>query len=459
MTESGPQAVEKRKPTDCAPSRDGGASTRARDAFAPPVPSSPKGSKVLFYLALLTVLVAFCDPNEGVISIPLGFLLKNKLALDSSQIAKFRLVAAIPLFLSFAFGVIRDSWSPLGLMDRGYFMTFGVIGTGLYVIFAYSPASYPVLLGALFLLTACYLFIDSANSGLNSNLARQHVMPGQVSALWSVFAALPAIAALLVGGRLSDSLEHQTAPQALKTLFLLGAATFSALALYGAWKPRTVFEDLTAQSRADDPLMRKLAAFAGHWPVYPALTIWILFKFAPGSSTPLQYYLQDTLHAEDHFWGEWNAIFYASRIPAFVAYGLLCRRAPLRMFLWCGTLLTIPQFAPLLFVHSVAGALLAAAPIGAMGAVANAAYLDLVIRSCPRGLEGTTLMLAGSLYYLADRFGDVLGIRLYERHGGFTACVVVITIAYSLILLVIPLAPKALVAYADGGFAGDRSAP
>ena len=85
-----------------------------------------------------------------------------------------------------------------------------------------------------------------------------------------------------------------------------------------------------------------------------------------------------------------------------------------------------------------------------MGAIANAAYLDLIIRSCPRGLQGTTLMLASALSYVADRFGDVLGIDLYERSGGFAACVVMITAVYALILPVLLLAPKALIATTDG---------
>ena len=46
------------------------------------------------------------------------------------------------------------------------------------------------------------------------------------------------------------------------------------------------------------------------------------------------------------------------------------------------------------------GALIAAAPIGLMGGVATAAYLDLMIRSCPRGLQGTLLMMSLSLYAL-----------------------------------------------------------
>ena len=59
-----------------------------------------------------------------------------------------------------------------------------------------------------------------------------------------------------------------------------------------------------------------------------------------------------------------------------------------------------------------------AAGIGLMGGVAAAAYLDLIIRSCPRGLQGTTLMVSGSLFFIASRFGDVLGTNLYDHYGG-----------------------------------------
>ena len=62
-----------------------------------------------------------------------------------------------------------------------------------------------------------------------------------------------------------------------------------------------------------------------------------------------------------------------------------------------GTIVAIPQLVPMLFMNSVTGALIAAVPIGLMGGVATAAYLDLIIRSSPRGLEGTTLMMSVAL--------------------------------------------------------------
>ena len=119
------------------------------------------------------------------------------------------------------------------------------------------------------------------------------------------------------------------------------------------------------------------------------------------------------------------------------------------MLLW-GTVIAVPQMVPLLFIHSVTGALIAAVPIGLMGGIATGAYLDLIIRACPRGLEGTTLMLASSLYFLVSRFGDVLGTRLYDRFGDFDVCVIAITVVYALMLPALLLVPRQLIASADG---------
>jgi hypothetical protein len=99
----------------------------------------------------------------------------------------------------------------------------------------------------------------------------------------------------------------------------------------------------------------------------------------------------------------------------------------------------------------VTGALIAAVPIGLMGGIATGAYLDLIMRSCPRGLEGTTLMLANSLYFVVTRFGDLLGTHLYDHFGGFDICVLAITIVYALILPSLLLVPDGLIATADEG--------
>jgi Na+/melibiose symporter-like transporter len=327
---------------------------------------------------------------------------------------------------------------------------FGGISALLYALFAFMPISYGTLLIAVVLLTTSSLFVASAQNGLTSTIGQQHAMTGEISAVWNVFLSIPTVGALLIGGTLSGMLEHENPDQAVRILFLVGAAIMTAIALYGLWKPPEVFGNVRVENDSDTHPLRDLKRLLLHRPIYPALLIWLLWNFAPGSTTPLQYHLQNSLHATDAQWGQWNAIFAASFIPTFILYGFLCRRFALKGLLWWGTVAAVPQMVPLLFIDSVPQALIAAIPIGLMGGVASGAYLDLIIRSSPKGLQGTTFMLSVSLYFVVSRFGDVLGTNLYDHYGGFTVCVIAITVVYALILPTLLLVPRQLIATADG---------
>jgi len=245
-------------------------------------------------------------------------------------------------------------------------------------------------------------------------------------------------------------LEGGGAARSVRLLFLVGAAIMAGVALYGFWRPAAVFDNIRIERKPDSHLRDDIKRLVGHWPIYPALLIWLLWNFAPGSGTPLMYYLQNTLRATDAQWGQWNAIFGFSFGPTFVLYGVLCRRIKLRTLLFWGTLVGIPQMVPLVLIHSMTGALLAAAPMGLMGGVCTAAYLDLLIRSCPAGLQGTLLMMSSSLYAIVTELGNLLGTNLYDRYGGFGVCVIAITIVYALILPVLLLIPRRITDTADG---------
>jgi len=406
--------------------------------------------RISLYLGVLVFLLAFGDPAGGLINIPIGFFLKNKLHLTAQELADFRLVAAIPVYLSFVFGFIRDIWNPFGMRDRGFMLLFGATTAGLYVFFAFTPISFGTLLVANVLLTTSFLFVASAQNGLTSTIGQQHAISGQLSAVWNVFTSIPNTAALLLGGSLSAMLESENAEQAARILFLGGAAIMALVAAYAALRPQSVFDNLRKERMGAVEPAKDIRRLLRHWPIYPALLIWSLWSFAPGSETPLQYYLQNTLHGGDAAWGQWNAITEASYIPTFIVFRLLCRRLPLKNLLFWGTVVAVPQMVPLLFVHSATAALIAAVAMGLMGGVATAAYLDLIIRSCPAGLQGTMLMTSTALSVIVSRFGDVLGTFLYQEYGGFTVCVVAITVVYALILATLMLIPKDLIITADG---------
>jgi Na+/melibiose symporter-like transporter len=426
-----------------------GAATAATPDTPTDLPTSDR-SRILIYLGVLVFIIGFGAPFGGLINIPVSFFLKNKLHMKAHEVAGFLALAGIPLYLGFFCGFVRDSWNPFGRRDRGYMMLFGAICAALYVVFAFVPVNATTLLAAVIVMTTAYLFVQSAQSGLGSTIARQHVMTGQLSSVLNVVGSVAGTIPLIAGGYLSNMLEGENAARAARLLFLAGAAIMAGVALFAAWRPRVVYDNVHAeQGKVVNPLADIVRLFK-HWPAVPALLIWSLWNFAPGSATPLQFYLQNTLHADDAAWGLWNAIFGVSFIPTFLLYGFLCRKVPLRTLLFWGTLFGVPQMAPLLFTPTVTTALIAAAPIGLMGGVASAAYLDLLIRSCPKGLEGTIIMAANSLYYVVSRGGDILGTNLYDHFHSFTVCVIAITVVYALILPTLLLVPRRLISTPDG---------
>ncbi len=404
---------------------------------------------IVFYAGSISVALNFVSPAVGAFVVPLSFLLKNKLHFSANDLATFAMWASVPGYLCFLFGMIRDFWNPFGLGDRGYFILFGTISAALFTGFAFAPTSGAMFFAAALLTTIAYLFLWAAWNGLASTIARQHAMSGQMSAVWNFAGTVASIAALALGGLLSDRLEGEPVADARKALFLIAAAVMASVAALGFWKPGAVFAPRGAVQENRGDVAGDLLRLVRHRPIYPALLIWLLWNFSPASQTPLQYYLSDTLHASDAQWGVYNAILFAASIPAFVIFGYLSRKFSLAALLWLGIFVGMPQMIPLLLVHSANGVLLSAIATGFSGGIATAAFFDLLIRACPKNLEGSLMMLAWSMYALATGLGNVWGTELYQRGGGFVTCVVATTFVYALILPLILFVPRKLIAKAD----------
>jgi len=420
-------------------------------AAAPPtVLASAERLKLLLYGGALLLLLNLAAPYGGLIGLPVTFFLKNKLHLQAHELAQFNLWVGAPLYLSFVFGLLRDRWSPSGAGDRGHLVLFGATTAAIYAVLAFAGPTYATLLAGLLVATASIQIVWSAVNGLVAAIGQQHLMAGQVSTGLNIGITLGALASLLLGGMFSDLLEGQDAAAAARTLFLVAGALMAAIALLGVRGPRRLFTAFTAERPARASLGGDVARLLRHWPIYPALLIQFLWQLGPASGTPLQYHLANTLHASDTQVGEFAAISFGALVPTYVLYGFLCQKVRLSRLMWLATIVAVPQAIPLLFIHSVGAALLAAIPMGLAGGLAQAAFLDLAIRSCPKGLQGTMMMLVTTMYWMAGRFGDVLGTDLYDHHGGFLTAVLVSIPINALILPVLLLAPRSLIDTADG---------
>jgi len=259
---------------------------------------------------------------------------------------------------------------------------------------------------------------------------------------------VPAVAAGWLGGLLADAVAPLPAREALRPVFLIGAGLMVLICAFGAFGPKRVFEDGRIRPEAISP-GRDLLRLLRYWPVYPALLIQLLWQFAPGAGVAMQFHLSNDVQATGAQVGAFYTIFYVGFIPMYGLYAWLAQRLSLRTLLWIGAVLAVPQMASLLFIHSAEGALWAAVPMGLLGGIGQAAFTDLTIRSSPKGLEGTMMMLFLALYWISNKIGDLWGADLYQNHGGFNAALWATIAVYAAILPIVALVPKRISAGHD----------
>ena len=359
--------------------------------------------RTLLYFGCLTLFIYLATPGSALIDIQTSYILKNQLHATAPQIAMFRLVTAIPVYIAFAFGLVRDQWNPLGLRDRGYFLIFAPVTALVLIWMAFSGFSYTGLLVGMLLAMLSFRLIAAAYQGLIALVGQEKLMSGRLSALWNVVGTVPVVASAFASGYVSDHLGARDA-------FLLVAAINLLMVVLALWKPISVFGHIYEKPQARSTnFVGNVRRLVRHKAVYPAVLICFLWNFAPGAATPLQFYLANELHASDSVYSYYNGIFAAAFVPTFLLYGYLCKRVALNKLLWWGTIIAVPQMIPLAFIHSANLALVLAAPIGLMGGIATAAYLDLAMRACPPGLQGTLMMLVDGVLALSARAGDLLG--------------------------------------------------
>ena len=411
-----------------------------------PAQQPANAGRVFLYFGPLTLFLYLALPHGYLLDFATSYMLKDRLHATADEVATFRLVTGIPIYLSFVFGFVRDLWNPFGMRDRGYFLLFAPITAAIFLWLAFSQVTYVGLTAGMFLAMVSFRFVSAAYQGLMALIGQEKLMSGRLSALWQIISALPYVLGAVASGWVAENLTPE------KT-FLLAAVLSLAMLAFAWWRPAAVFTDAYNKPAAKgSTLWGDIKRLAGHRAVYPAVLINFMFSFAPGANTPLQFYLSNKLHASDQIYGDYYAIFVAAFVPMFFVYGWLCKRVPLNKLLWWGTIISVPQMIPLAMIHSATAALWLALPIGLMGGIAAGSYFDLAMRSCPAGLQGTLMMMVDGVIVLAARGSDVLGSKIYSSSpdNGFLYCVIATTLVYALILPVILTIPKGLIATTDG---------
>jgi hypothetical protein len=340
---------------------------------------------------------------------------------------------------------VRDLWNPLGLRDRGFLLLFAPLTALIYAWMAAAHVSYASLLVGMTVAMFGFRFVVAAYQGLIALVAQEALMSGRLSTLWNAGSYLPTALAIFAAGFITERMTP-------RETFLIAALTL-LLAWFGLWKPGAVFAHTYDQPAARGlDLAGDLKRLVRHRAIYPAVLINFLWYFTPGIGTPMQFYLTNQLHTSDALFADYYGLYTLSFVPTILLYGFLCTRIRQRRLLWLSACIGVPQMLPLAFAHTGETALLMALPMGLMGGLANAAFYDLAVRSCPPGLQGTFMMLVLALIALGFRGSDLLGSWIYASSPvhGFQYCIAAMFVVYLLILPIIALVPKRLTANADG---------
>ena len=104
----------------------------------------------------------------------------------------------------------------------------------------------------------------------------------------------------------------------------------------------------------------------------------------------------------------------------------------------------------MILAQGPASAIGVAVLFGLFGGFPTTAYVDLILRSCPKGLEGTTMMLAvTSSLAVASNLGNLLGSWIYST-GGFASAVIITTLASSAIIPMLWWVPDSITSTREG---------
>jgi MFS family permease len=398
--------------------------------------------RVIGYAFVLMLL--YNIGSGGVALLPMQFVLKDRLKLPPNQIALLGILTDIPCYIGFALGFLRDRWRPFGRGDRGYFLLLPPLIVVTYLVLLAGPLSFQRIAATFLVITLFGVLLGAAANGLLAMVAQRNGMSGRIAVILVITGRGAQIVSNSAGGWLTDHARPQTALE-------ISALLAASLLLPAFWKPRAVFatHDEPTTRAVPENAVQALRRLARSRAVYLPGIILFLWNFAPGWGTPLLYYLTNTVKLTSAAYGNVRAVLSGGALVFTLLYGPLCHRFRLRSLMIWGTVFGALGGAIFLWIHTPWQAYVVAFIAGGSCGIAVASYYDLLVRCCPRELEGAAFMFTAAMLFIAGDTSDLFGAWLYER-GGFGLALAVTVATTALILPVLFFVPRHLATPREG---------
>jgi predicted MFS family arabinose efflux permease len=380
--------------------------------------------------------------QPGVIGrLPLQLLLKNQLHFNAQTLAAFMVVTTFAWNVKPLAGILSDAFPLFGTRRRHYMLLGAGMAAVCWFLIGAVPRSYLPLLLAAFGANAFMVIASTVMGGLMVEAGQKYGISGRVTSIRQALQSAVSLGNGILGGYLAAAAFGWTIGIATALLLVLALTTFFVL----TERPVAVRDrDVLANAS------RELSTLFRSRTLWASGTFLALVYISPGFTTPLLFMQTDTLGFSPPYIGLMESIEGGAGLVGALVYGVVCRRFNLRqllttaiagnatttlLYLWYGH-----DTAP--FIH---------ATVGLAVICSELALMDLAVRSTPPGCEslGFALMMSARNFALGG--SDVIGSWLIDSRGWvFHQLVWLNAGTTALILLFIPLLPRAVMTRKDG---------
>jgi MFS family permease len=405
-----------------------------------PEPAKPAPKVVLLagvysFLVLLGYMAIFYSP-AGTIA---QTVLADTLHLKPQQISLFSILTDIPAYVGFLFGFLRDRVRSKHFGDRAYLLLFGLAAAACYGWMALGFNSLEAFFLANLAQTVAAAGLGAAARGLVATIARWNGMAGRVGGMTVVAGGV----IRWLGPTLAGNLQKTSGNAAG---FWLSAAFCAPIVLLAFWRPRQLFdvEGLEVKSIPEN-LGQSIRRLLRHRPLFLPSLAEFLWAFAPGWGTPLFFFLTKDRHLGMDAYGSALGLIGIGVTVGSLAYMAVCNFVSVRILSVWGTVGGVLGAALFYLIRDKdpVSANVFCFLAGVSCGIPLGSYNDLIIRSCPKELEGAAVMVFTSGSLFAADFSDLVGSFLYER-GGFLLALAGTALTTGLIIPVLFLIPRSV---------------
>ncbi len=365
--------------------------------------------RLAVFFAAVYFVQGLAEPQAGLATQPIFFLLKDELRLSAAETATFLAVVGVAWNVKPLYGLTSDLLPLWGYRRRSYLLVTTAVAALGWLLLGLLP-NYPYGL-TLALLSATGLglaFTDVLCDAVMVEEGRARGLTGRFQSIqWAAIHAASLLGGI-GGGYLSAYVSYS---RTFLLVALLPVLSFGASA-YAVREGRSRVE----RARVRETL-HALRAGVGSGPLWRAAAFIFLWNFSPSFGVPLEFYMIDVLGISKIQLGWLETLSSGGALVGAILFGRYLKAVPLGRLLSLAVAIGV---AGTLAYYGLVGwwsAVALGITVSLVTMVASLATLDLAARAVPPRAEGTLFAALMSVNNIGTTGATWLGGQLYDVMG------------------------------------------